>query len=131
MTGTKRRCCGASVGGDPGGVIVTVKLPLATLPASSLAVQVMVVVPIAKVLPLDGVQLTGIVPATASLAVAVNVTTAPADVSASTVTSSGKTSVGGVVAMVKVSDTSSSNVIPPTLLNVAQAISIYWSSGSG
>lgn len=131
MTGTKRRCCGASAGGDPGGVIVTVKLPLATLPASSLAVQVMVVVPIAKVLPLDGVQLTGIVPATASLAVAVNVTTAPADVSASTVTSSGKTSVGGVVAMVKVSDTSSSNVIPPTLLNVAQAISIYWSSGSG
>lgn len=131
MTGTKRRCCGASAGGDPGGVIVTVKLPLATLPASSLAVQVMVVVPIAKVLPLDGVQLTGIVPATASLAVAVNVTTAPADVSASTVTSSGKTSVGGVVAMVKVSDTSSSNVIPPTLLNVAQAISIYRSSGSG
>lgn len=131
MTGTKRRCCGASAGGDPGGVIVTVKLPLATLPASSLAVQVMVVVPIAKVLPLDGVQLTGIVPATASLAVAVNVTTAPAGVSASTVTSSGKTSVGGVVAMVKVSDTSSSNVIPPTLLNVAQAISIYWSSGSG
>lgn len=131
MTGTKRRCCGASAGGDPGGVIVTVKLSLATLPASSPAVQVMVVVPIAKVLPLDGVQLTGIVPATASLAVAVNVTTAPADVSASTVTSSGKTSVGGVVAMVKVSDTSSSNVIPPTLLNVAQAISIYWSSGSG
>jgi hypothetical protein len=51
-------------------VIVTVKLPVAVLPDGSLAEQVTVVVPRGKVLPLVGVQVTGTVPATASLAVA-------------------------------------------------------------
>ena len=52
-------------------MIVTVKLPVAVLPDGSLAEQVTVVVPRGKVLPLVGVQVTGTIPATASLAVAV------------------------------------------------------------
>ena len=48
-----------------------VKLPVAVFPAGSLAVQVTVVAPSGKVLPLAGVQVTGTIPATASLAVAV------------------------------------------------------------
>ena len=40
-----------------GGLTVTVKLQLAVWPQASLAVQVTVVVPIAKVLPLGGLQL--------------------------------------------------------------------------
>lgn len=47
---------------------VTVKLPVALFPALSVAVQVTVVVPSGKVEPEAGVQLTGTVPSTASVA---------------------------------------------------------------
>jgi hypothetical protein len=69
MIGMKRRWCG--ICGAPDGVIVTVKLPMAVLPDGSLAVQVTVVAPSGKVLPLAGVHVTGTAPATVSLAVAV------------------------------------------------------------
>ena len=41
-----------------GGLTVTVKLQLVLLPQASLAVQVTTVVPIGKVLPLGGLQVT-------------------------------------------------------------------------
>src|SRR5205809_6654310 len=64
-----------------GGVMsrtVTVKLPVALLPCASVAVAFTVVVPSAKVLPEEGVELTATVPSTISGAVAAQGTSAPA-----------------------------------------------------
>src|SRR5262249_36421980 len=63
--------------GAGAGLTVTVKLPLALLPDKSLAEHDTVVVPSGNVDPDAGLQVTGLAPSTASLAVAVNVTTAP------------------------------------------------------
>ncbi len=62
---------------------VTVKVADPVLPAVSVAEQVTVVVPSGKVLPDAGVQTGVIEPSTVSVAVAVNVTTAPAELVAS------------------------------------------------
>src|SRR5437867_4251881 len=55
---------------------VTVKVQLPSLPLVSLALQVTVVVPLLKVEPLAGVQVTGLGPSYTSLAQAEKVTTA-------------------------------------------------------
>ena len=72
----------------------TVELPFALLPAMSVAVQAIVVCPIANVLPEAGEQLTPCRPEPPSLAVAENVTIAPAGLVAFTVTFAGRLSVG-------------------------------------
>src|SRR5262245_51595811 len=56
----------------------TTNVLVVVLPAASVAVQVTVVLPGAKVEPEAGEQVTGTVPSTLSVAVAVKVTTAPA-----------------------------------------------------
>jgi hypothetical protein len=63
---------------------VTVNVPDAVFPAASLAEQVTMVVPIGKVDPEAGAQVTERFPLTASTAVAMNVTTAPAALVATT-----------------------------------------------
>ena len=68
---------------------VTVKLADPVLPALSVAEQVTVVGPSANVLPDAGVETGVIEPSTVSVAVAVNVTTAPAELVASVVISAG------------------------------------------
>ena len=73
------------------------KLPDAVLPAASVAEQLTVVVPGAKVDPEAGVHVTATEPSTISLAVALKVTTAPAAEVAETVILAGNDSVGGVV----------------------------------
>src|SRR5215213_11110969 len=73
-----------SAGGSPS--TVTVKLPVVLLPEASDAEHDTEVTPIAKVEPDGGVQTTGTVPWTTSVAVAVYVTRAPAgDVAAVTI----------------------------------------------
>ena len=67
------------------------------LPAVSVAEQVTVVGPSAKVLPDAGVQTGVIEPSTVSVAVAVNVTTAPLGPVASAVMSAGTVTTGSVV----------------------------------
>src|SRR2546426_941972 len=57
---------------------VTMKLPLAVLPCASVAEQLMGVLPIGKMLPEPGEQLTAMVPSTRSLADVSKFTTAPA-----------------------------------------------------
>ena len=64
---------------------VTVKLPVLTFPASSVAEVATVAVPMAKVDPLAGLQTTVTAPSTLSVAVGVKLTTAPAAEVASTV----------------------------------------------
>ncbi len=76
---------------------VTVKLPLAVLLWVSLAEQLTVVVAIGKVEPEAGAHVTGREPSTASLAVAVKLTTAPAELVACAVMLAGSVSTGGVV----------------------------------
>jgi hypothetical protein len=73
------------------------KLPLAVLPALSVAEQSTFVVPTGKVLPEDGVQFTVTDPSTMSEADAEKVTTAPDGPVASSTMSEGRVSVGGVV----------------------------------
>src|SRR5205814_984916 len=83
-----------------GGVVsctVTLKELMPTLPWPSLAVQVTVVIPIAKVAPGAGLQLTETEPAQTSLALVVNVTVAPAAPVASVVMFPGTVTAGGVV----------------------------------
>jgi hypothetical protein len=83
-----------------GGVVsstVTSKLPLALLPAASVAEQFTVVVPSANVLPDAGTHVGVIAPSTMSDADAENVTTAPDALVASTVMFAGTVTVGGVV----------------------------------
>src|SRR4249919_1509075 len=90
-----------------GGVVsctVTVKLPVAGLPAPSVALQSTVVgfalaggAARAKVLPEAGTHVTGTSPLTMSCAVALKVATAPAAPVASFVMSSGSVRCGGVV----------------------------------
>src|SRR5436190_13734988 len=82
-----------------GGVVsltVTVNEPVAVLPCASVELQFTVVVPRLNVEPLGGVQTTGSVTSTRSVAVAVYVTTAVQPAPAETVTG-GRLSVGGVV----------------------------------
>ena len=76
---------------------VTVKLAEPVLPAASLAVQLTVVVPIGNVEAEAGLHVTGREPSTKSVAVAVNVTAAPAELVASTIISAGTVTVGEVV----------------------------------
>src|SRR6266581_2658609 len=83
-----------------GGVVswtVTLNLQLPALLWASVAEQVTRVVPMAKVLPLAGTQVTASVPSTISLALALKVATAPAALVASLVMSEGQLTVGGVV----------------------------------
>src|SRR5262245_58326337 len=67
------------------------------LPAASFAVHETFVVPSANVDPDDGTQVTGSVPSTRSVAVAVNVAVAPAGPVASSVRFAGTVTVGAVV----------------------------------
>ena len=76
---------------------MTVKLPFAVLPRVSDAEQLTVVVPMGKVLPEGGTQITGRGPSTMSVADAVNVATAPEGPVASRVMFAGRVNVGGVV----------------------------------
>ena len=92
----------------------------------SVAEQVTVVVPIGKVLPDAGVQTGVIEPSTVSVAVAVNVTTAPAELVASVVISAGTVTTGAVVSTtvtVKVADP----VLPA--LSVAEQVTVVGPSG--
>src|SRR5688572_2866982 len=84
---------------NTGGVVsttVTVNVPRPTLPAASLALQVTIVAPSANASPEAGPQLTATGPSTSSIAVARNVTTAPAGPTASAVILAGRLSTGGV-----------------------------------
>src|SRR6266581_9022867 len=76
---------------------VTLNLQLPELLWVSVAEQVTTVVPMAKVLPLAGTQVTVSVPSTISLALALKVATAPDGPVASLVMSEGQLTVGGVV----------------------------------
>ncbi len=83
--------------GSPISFTVTLKLPVAVLPALSAAEQSTVVVPNGKVLPEAGVQLTETAPFTMSVADAEKVTTAPAGLVTAVVISAGKDKEGAVV----------------------------------
>jgi hypothetical protein len=103
-----------------GGVVsftVTVNKAEPALLCVSVAVHVTVVVPSGKVEPLDGVQLTGRAPSTLSVADAEYAKTAPADPVASTVTSPGTVSVGGVLSV-----TVTVNEVEPALPCVSVAV---------
>ncbi len=105
---------------------VTVKVADPVLPAVSVAEQVTVVVPSGKVLPDAGVQTGVIEPSTVSVAVAVNVTTAPAELVASVVISAGTVTTGSVVSRtvtVKVADP----VLPA--VSVAEQVTVVVPSG--
>jgi hypothetical protein len=78
---------------------VTVNEPLAVLPLVSETEQLTVVVPSGNVEPEAGVQLTVREPSTRSVAVAVNDTTLPAALVASTVMFGGSVNVGAVVSL--------------------------------
>src|SRR5688572_7421462 len=83
-----------------GGVLsttVTANEPMDVFSLSSVAEQLTVVIPRPNVEPEAGEQVTATVPATRSCAVAVNVTTAPAALVASTVMSAGRVRTGGVL----------------------------------
>jgi hypothetical protein len=85
-------------GGGLNGLIVTLKPALPTLPEASLAVQVTAVVPTGNVESDGGVQVTaGDAGPTVSVADAVNVATAPAELVASRVMFAGTVTTGGVV----------------------------------
>jgi hypothetical protein len=73
------------------------KLALPVLPRLSVDEQVTVVVPMGKVEPDGGLQVTGREPSTKSLAEAANVTTLPVGPVASAVMFAGSVSTGGVV----------------------------------
>src|SRR5437879_1400140 len=75
---------------------VTVKVPLAVFPALSVAVQATFVIPIAKVEPELGAHTTASPTPELSVAVAVNVTIAPAGLVASANILLGKFKAGGV-----------------------------------
>ena len=70
------------------------------LPAASVALHVMVVVAIGNVEPEAGEHVAGRGPSTSSVAVAVNVTTLPAELVASNVILAGTVRIGGVVSAV-------------------------------
>src|SRR5438876_1120349 len=76
---------------------VTVKVQVLVLCAASKAVQITVVLPRAKVLPLAGEQVGVSAPSTMSLALAVKVAIAPEAAVASTVMLGGQVTAGGVV----------------------------------
>ena len=78
---------------------VTVKKPVLVLPRVSAAEQLTVVVAIGNVEPEAGVHVTGREPSTRSVAVAVNETTRPAELVASSVILAGNVSVGAVVSL--------------------------------
>lgn len=78
-------------------VTLTLKLPLASLPAPSSAEQLTVVSPMGKVLPEAGEQLTSTEPSLSSVATASNVIAAPEALVASSVMLAGRLSCGGVV----------------------------------
>src|SRR5918911_2109918 len=78
---------------------VTLKLALPVLPCESVAVQVTVVVPTGKVLPEDGLQLTGSGPSRLSLALALKVTTAPPALCVLVTMSLGTLTTGAVVSI--------------------------------
>ena len=83
-----------------GGVVswtVMLKLPVVEFPFASVAEQLTVVVPNAKVLPDAGEQITGTRTSTISVAVAENVTAAPDGPVASAVILDGKVRAGGAV----------------------------------
>src|SRR5262245_1483490 len=86
-----------------GGVVsrtLTLNEPLVLFPALSVAVQVTTVVPRPNVVPEAGVQTGVIEPSTMSVAVAVNVTLAPAELIASAVIVAGTTNTGSVVSRI-------------------------------
>jgi hypothetical protein len=89
---------GGTGGGALNGLMVTLKPALPTLPEASLAVQVTAVVPTGNVESDGGVQVTaGDAGPTVSVADAVNVATAPAELVASRVMFAGTVTTGGVV----------------------------------
>jgi hypothetical protein len=93
---------GADGSVNSGGVVsctMTLNEPVASFPAASVAVQVTSVVPSGNVEPEAGVHSGVIGPSTASLAVAVNVTTAPSGPVASSVMSDGRLNSGAVVSL--------------------------------
>lgn len=73
------------------------KVPVAELPALSVAEQDTLVEPTINVEPEAGVQVTDTEPSTESSAETVNVTTAPLEPVALTVTSAGTVTTGGVL----------------------------------
>ena len=81
---------------------VTLKWPMAEFPAVSVAKQLTSVVPIGKVEPEAGEQITETVGSTLSVAEAEKVTAAPAGPVAGVVMSAGNVRVGGVVSVVNV-----------------------------
>ena len=81
---------------------VMLKLPLDVLPDASVAVHITAVVPRGNILPDAGTQVTVGLGSTASVAVTVNVATAPATLVASSIWSSGIAMVGDIVSIVSV-----------------------------
>jgi hypothetical protein len=97
LVASTTRFAGSVSAGPAASVTVTVNKPDAELPCRSLAEHATVVVPIGNVLPEAGVQVTGTAPSIASIAVAVNVTTAPAVLVAAAVMFAGSVSTGPAV----------------------------------
>jgi hypothetical protein len=106
---------------------VTVKVLLPTFAWLSVAVQVTVVVPSAKIDPLDGVQPTATVPSSRSAADAVKLNGAPAVAAASTVAFAGTVTTGAVV-----SRTVTVNVVVPVFawLSVARHVTVVVVAGN-
>ncbi len=95
-------------------VTVTVKLAVPVLPAASVAVQLTVVGPTGNRDPEAGTQAGVRAPSTSSVALAVNVTTAPVGPVAGTVMSAGTVTTGGVVSTPY--STSTVDTVVPTLI---------------
>jgi hypothetical protein len=98
--------------------MVTVKLFLALLPAASTAVQFTVVTPTGKTEPDEGTHVTGLAPLTRSMAVALNVTTAPLALVAVLVIAAGTVRTGGVVSRTVMVNEPGGDVRPEELLAV-------------
>src|SRR5205814_6632287 len=105
---------------------VTLNVQVPVLVAASVAVQVTMVVPITKMLPLAGVQVTLSAPSTASLVVAVKVATAPVALVASLVILFGQVTNGAVV-----STTVTVNMQVPALCaaSVAEQVTVVLPNG--
>ena len=111
---------------------VTVKLLLPVLRAASVAEQMTVVVPSAKVEPEAGTQ-TGVrVPSTMSVALALKVTAAPEGPVASATMLAGTVTVGGVVSTTKTAKLSGSDVLPAASVAVqSTCVAPSGKSGAG
>jgi hypothetical protein len=106
---------------------VTVKPPVAVLPAPSVAEQLTVVVPRGNVDPEGGVHDAGSEPETASVAPAEYVTVLPAAESASAVMFAGSSSEGGVVSWTVTEKDWAALVLPAA--SRAVQVTVVWPSG--